>query len=137
MWHAARGAAPPTFWSYAHESQNQHIGMAERMDTSPEECMDTPSEERMDTSPDTQDSPLQTVETARIYSKYDQNAVPPHPGPDWTRFVCISDTHSSKRYFVPPGDVLLHAGDLSSVGTSPKLTLTIDWLMTMPHPAKV
>ncbi|KII88933.1 hypothetical protein PLICRDRAFT_40565 [Plicaturopsis crispa FD-325 SS-3] len=61
---------------------------------------------------------------------------PPHPGDTWTRFVCISDTHS-RKFPIPPGDVLLHAGDLSSRGTLAKLKVTIEWLMTLPHPTKI
>ena len=66
------------------------------------------------------------------------NHVPPHPGArsGWTRFVCISDTHSH-IVPVPPGDVLIHAGDLSSWGTLKQLKTTIDWLITLPHPTKV
>ncbi|THH15598.1 hypothetical protein EW146_g4911 [Bondarzewia mesenterica] len=56
--------------------------------------------------------------------------------PGWTRFVCISDTHSHVCP-VPPGDVLIHAGDLSSWGSLAQLKLTIDWLMTLPHPTKI
>lgn len=33
-----------------------------------------------------------------------------------TRFVCISDTHNS-RFKLPPGDVLIHAGDLTNQGS--------------------
>ncbi|TFK55026.1 Metallo-dependent phosphatase, partial [Heliocybe sulcata] len=61
---------------------------------------------------------------------------PPHPGSDWTRFVCISDTHS-RRYPVPPGDVLLHSGDLSLYGSFSALHKTIAWLQTLPHPLKI
>ncbi|TEB15291.1 hypothetical protein FA13DRAFT_1747593 [Coprinellus micaceus] len=39
----------------------------------------------------------------------------PHPGQGWTRFVCISDTHSHFPE-IPLGDVLFHAGDMSSWG---------------------
>ncbi|KAL4065335.1 Metallo-dependent phosphatase-like protein [Scleroderma citrinum] len=65
-----------------------------------------------------------------------ENAVPPHPGPGWTRFVCISDTHSSV-FRVPLGDVLLHAGDLSSYGSLSQLTHTINWLKSLDHPVKI
>ncbi|KAN0128493.1 Metallo-dependent phosphatase [Lactarius tabidus] len=62
--------------------------------------------------------------------------VPPHPGQGWTRFVCISDTHS-KKFPVPAGDVLIHAGDLSSWGGVKQLKVTVDWLLSLPHPAKI
>ncbi|KAL0570911.1 hypothetical protein V5O48_011051 [Marasmius crinis-equi] len=55
---------------------------------------------------------------------------PPHPGKGWTRFVCISDTHSN-IYTVPKGDVLLHAGDLSSWGSKAQLKQTVDWIASL------
>ncbi|KAF8833592.1 Metallo-dependent phosphatase [Paxillus ammoniavirescens] len=70
-----------------------------------------------------------------IHIDVEGTAVPPHPGPGWTRFICISDTHS-RTYRVPSGDVLLHAGDLSSWGTLPQLTTTVEWLKTLDHPIK-
>ncbi|TRM59384.1 Metallo-dependent phosphatase-like protein [Schizophyllum amplum] len=36
--------------------------------------------------------------------------------------------------FIPPGDVLLHAGDLSSYGYPSQLQLTLDWLASLPIP---
>lgn len=39
--------------------------------------------------------------------------------PDALRFVCISDTHtftSRMRHPIPPGDVLVHAGDFTRRG---------------------
>jgi hypothetical protein len=62
--------------------------------------------------------------------------VPLHPGQGWTRFVCVSDTHS-KKFAVPAGDVLIHAGDLSSWGSVKQLKVTVDWLLSLPHPAKM
>ncbi|KAI0029735.1 hypothetical protein K488DRAFT_55717 [Vararia minispora EC-137] len=61
---------------------------------------------------------------ARVYDNYG-NVVPPHPGDRWTRFVCISDTHS-KIHPVPVGDVLLHSEDLSSHGQPRHVKVTID-----------
>lgn len=40
---------------------------------------------------------------------YDPESPPTAPSLNYTRFVCISDTHS-RTYHIPPGDVLLHAG---------------------------
>ncbi|EIN07652.1 Metallo-dependent phosphatase [Punctularia strigosozonata HHB-11173 SS5] len=73
---------------------------------------------------------------ARIYVEHDPIAPPPHPGLGWTRFVCISDNHS-KLFPVPPGDVLIHAGDLSSWGYTAHLKTTTNWLMSMDHPCKI
>ena len=81
--------------------------------------------------------PIPATTSARIFLEYDQSNVPPHPGKDWTRFVCLSDTHSKRKFFVPPGDVLLHAGDLSSWGTLDQLSITIEWLKSMTHPTKM
>ncbi|TFK21206.1 hypothetical protein FA15DRAFT_672766 [Coprinopsis marcescibilis] len=57
-------------------------------------------------------------------------------GGQWTRFVCISDTHS-KTFDVPLGDVLLHSGDLSNLGTVRGLTATMEWLYGLPHKVKI
>ncbi|KAI9065476.1 Metallo-dependent phosphatase [Trametes sanguinea] len=72
---------------------------------------------------------------AVVYASYDLTFLPKHPGVGWTRFVCISDTHSH-IFHVPPGDVLLHAGDLSRFGTLKDLEVTLNWLKGLPHPAK-
>ncbi|KAL5490195.1 hypothetical protein ACEPAI_5028 [Sanghuangporus weigelae] len=73
----------------------------------------------------------------RVYTSYDLDALPKHPGNPWTRFVCISDTHSRTRLVVPPGDVLIHAGDLSRWGTLSYLQITLDWLRGLPHKVKI
>jgi hypothetical protein len=52
------------------------------------------------------------------------------------RFVCISDTHNAKPS-VPPGDVLIHAGDLTQHGTKDELTAAILWISTLPHVIKI
>lgn len=74
--------------------------------------------------------------SARVYTSYDVKDPPAHPGPGWTRFVCISDTHS-RTPDMPHGDVLLHAGDLSSWGYVPQLEVTVKWLESLPHPVKI
>ena len=43
------------------------------------------------------------------------------------RFVCISDTHGQTPH-LPPGDVLIHAGDLCQQGTPDELRKVIKWL---------
>ncbi|OAX40520.1 Metallo-dependent phosphatase [Rhizopogon vinicolor AM-OR11-026] len=75
-----------------------------------------------------------TTETVRVYRE--GNIIPSHPGPDWTRFVCISDTHSH-TFEIPSGDVLLHAGDLSSWGSLSQLMITVEWLKSLEHPVKI
>jgi hypothetical protein len=50
--------------------------------------------------------------------------------------VCISDTHNCQPH-IPPGDLLVHAGDLTQSGSLSELQKTLDWLNTFPHTHKV
>ena len=50
--------------------------------------------------------------------------------------VCISDTHNTQPD-LPPGDVLLHAGDLTQDGSFTELQAQLDWLNSQPHTYKV
>lgn len=52
------------------------------------------------------------------------------------RIVCISDTHDL-RPELPDGDVLLHAGDLTSQGTFDQLQTQLNWLNKQTHRYKV
>lgn len=52
------------------------------------------------------------------------------------RVVCISDTHD-QIVDVPPGDILIHAGDLTNDGTAADIQKQLDWLKALPHPVKV
>lgn len=83
----------------------------------------------------TPEEPLESP-NSRVYLEYSFDDLPLHPGEGWTRFVCISDTHS-KRFELPPGDVLLHSGDLSSGGSVSALRKTIEWLRELDYPHKV
>lgn len=49
----------------------------------------------------------------------------------------MSDTHSRTRYTVPDGDILIHAGDLSSWGRIEQLEPTAFWLTSLPHAKKI
>jgi len=79
-----------------------------------------------------------------IYTHYDVAAPPPRPSTvpsgstfgSWSRFVCISDTHSAS-FQVPDGDVLLHSGDLSTLGRVVELIPTATWLGEMNHSVKM
>ena len=75
------------------------------------------------------------AQTTVVYDSYDLTRPPRHPGRGWTRFVCVSDTHGL-CFPVPPGDVLLHAGDLTGHGTLRDLEITLDWMKGLPHYAK-
>lgn len=49
-----------------------------------------------------------------------------------TRLVCVSDTHGRKPA-IPDGDVLVHAGDSTMLGTSSEVRSFARWLATLPH----
>jgi len=71
-----------------------------------------------------------------VYLEYDPKTLPPRPSDEWTRFVCISDTHSA-TFDVPDGDVLLHSGDLTNTGTVEDFKKTMGWLYNLPHKIKI
>lgn len=58
-----------------------------------------------------------------------------------TRFVCISDTHgynpSEAGFKLPPGDVLIHAGDLTNKGSMSELRKTMDWISNADYEIKI
>ncbi|MCJ1337870.1 hypothetical protein MMC09_003154 [Bachmanniomyces sp. S44760] len=49
-----------------------------------------------------------------------------------TRFVCVSDTHNASPddgcFKLPKGDVLIHAGDLTTQGTLAELRRAVKWI---------
>lgn len=51
--------------------------------------------------------------------------------------VCISDTHNHQPSNIPPGDILIHAGDLTQGGTLQEIQASIDWLNSLLHPTKI
>jgi Icc-related predicted phosphoesterase len=53
-----------------------------------------------------------------------------------TRIVCISDTHNQTPK-LPPGDILIHAGDLTNQGSYSELKKTIEWLENTSFAAKI
>ncbi|KAG9406145.1 hypothetical protein AC1031_002480 [Aphanomyces cochlioides] len=58
--------------------------------------------------------------------------------PDTIRFVCISDTHGKHAQLaLPPGDVLIHAGDFSRRGTLDEIQSFNEWLGTLPYRCKI
>lgn len=78
---------------------------------------------------------LLSTPSASVYVDYDLETVPQREG-GWTRFICISDTHS-RIFQIPAGDVLLHAGDLTSWGYCHQVKDTLDWLSSLEHPIKM
>ena len=71
-----------------------------------------------------------------VHLEYMPSKLPPKPSEEWTRFVCISDTHSH-TFEVPAGDVLLHSGDLTNIGTVKDFEKTMYWLCSLPHKIKM
>jgi hypothetical protein len=55
------------------------------------------------------------------------------------RIVCISDTHELHRELVvPPGDILIHAGDFTFFGRRKSQIRDFDdWLGSLPHTHKI
>ncbi|CAK7213198.1 hypothetical protein SEUCBS140593_001765 [Sporothrix eucalyptigena] len=52
------------------------------------------------------------------------------------RVVCIADTHN-KQPELPPGDVLIHAGDLTERGSFGEVQAGLAWLAAQPHKHKI
>eukprot|EP00164_Ancoracysta_twista_P000877 GFYU01001153.1.p1 GENE.GFYU01001153.1~~GFYU01001153.1.p1 ORF type:complete len:288 (-),score=8.49 GFYU01001153.1:384-1199(-) len=65
--------------------------------------------------------------------------VPVEQPADKIRVVTISDTHSShaKMARLPPGDILIHAGDFSRTGTEKEVTDFYAWISQQPHQHKI
>ncbi|MFM7203120.1 MAG: metallophosphatase domain-containing protein [Myxococcota bacterium] len=54
------------------------------------------------------------------------------------KIVCISDTHNQHQGIeVPPGDVLIHAGDLTGRGRTYEVEDAVTWLLDQPHRHKI
>lgn len=62
---------------------------------------------------------------------------PFYPKKEPIRVVCLSDTHDRIVPDVPEGDLLIHAGDLTTAGTAADIQRQIDWLDSLPHRHKV
>lgn len=54
------------------------------------------------------------------------------------KIICISDTHNlHDRIVIPDGDMILHAGDESMLGTSDELESFVRWYAKLPHKHKI
>lgn len=55
------------------------------------------------------------------------------------KVVCISDTHGLRlaNARIPNGDLLIHCGDLTKLGTRDEVQMEVDWLKSLPHKHKV
>jgi hypothetical protein len=57
-----------------------------------------------------------------------------------TRFVCVSDTHNAipgGAFTLPPGDCLVHVGDMTTTGSYKELQKTVKWLEEADYEAKI
>lgn len=52
------------------------------------------------------------------------------------KVVCISDTHNNQPV-LPPGDLLIHAGDLTENGSFAEIQAGLAWLSSQPHRYKI
>ncbi|KAG1819334.1 Metallo-dependent phosphatase-like protein [Suillus variegatus] len=72
----------------------------------------------------------------RLYNTLSQQLPRPLSSP--VRTISISDTHNTDiSALIPPGDILIHAGDLTHSGTPRELQVTFDWLVSLPHEHKI
>ncbi len=54
------------------------------------------------------------------------------------RIICISDTHGQHQSLrLPEGDMVIHAGDLSTLGKVEEIQSFLDWFCRLPHPYKI
>lgn len=53
------------------------------------------------------------------------------------RFVAISDTHGKHQFELPEGDVILHAGDVSSRGHKAEVQRFLDWFAGLDYRYKI
>ncbi|WP_026777554.1 metallophosphatase domain-containing protein [Polaribacter sp. Hel_I_88] len=53
------------------------------------------------------------------------------------KIVLISDTHTNHNFRIPEGDILIHAGDVSSRGTKAEIDVFIKWFQSHPHKHKI
>lgn len=54
------------------------------------------------------------------------------------KIVCISDTHMRHQSLnVPDGDMVIHAGDCTVMGTLPELVSFSNWFSKLPHKHKI
>jgi Icc-related predicted phosphoesterase len=54
------------------------------------------------------------------------------------KVVVLSDTHNKHNEIkVPDGDLILHAGDATMMGTLAEISIFAQWYGSLPHPAKI
>ena len=54
------------------------------------------------------------------------------------KVICIADTHNQhEQLVIPPGDVIIHAGDFTEAGTREETMNFLAWFSNLPHPHKI
>ncbi|KAJ5342296.1 hypothetical protein N7541_011420 [Penicillium brevicompactum] len=76
------------------------------------------------------EEPTSQQSATAISTQHTQGNLPP------IHIVCISDTHNSTPP-LPPGDILIHAGDLTAHGTLAEMQAQLQWLSSQPHSHKI
>jgi hypothetical protein len=79
---------------------------------------------------------MASINTNPFQTPYIQRKAHPSMSTRKTRIVCISDTHNQTPK-LPPGDVLIHAGDLTNQGSYSELQKTVAWLEKADFEAKI
>lgn len=88
-------------------------------------------------------NPSKAWERIRVHQRYYRcDPFPPSTpiAEDEIRFVCISDTHGKiegSKLHMPPGDVLLHAGDFTQKGHMNEIQKFNSYLGALPYKVKV
>lgn len=88
-------------------------------------------------------NPSKAWERIRVHQRYYRCDPFPLSTPiseDKIRFVCISDTHGKvegSKLHMPPGDVLLHAGDFTQKGHMKEIEKFNSYLGALPYKVKV
>lgn len=88
-------------------------------------------------------NPSKAWERIRVHQRYYRcDPFPPSTpiAEDKIRFVCISDTHGKiegSKLHMPPGDVLLHAGDFTQKGHMNEIQKFNSYLGALPYKVKV
>ncbi|KAK4212684.1 phosphoesterase [Rhypophila decipiens] len=66
------------------------------------------------------------------YLKSSSSRKQPKEAKNPIKIVCISDTHNTQPV-IPPGDILIHSGDLTENGSFDEVQAGISWLSSQPH----
>lgn len=54
------------------------------------------------------------------------------------KIICISDTHNKHKFIdIPPGDIIVHSGDLTEAGTKAETQNFLKWFSQLPHQHKI